>query len=248
MTNVERQFESELDIFRIESETAAQFFYGYLAVHDVAKHHKRVFQMLDQNALFWNTVSGGLQTSALIALGRVFDQGSPHNLDSVLRIAQNSPAVFSKAALAKRRQGNHQQRPEWLNEFLQGAYEPTATDFRRLRTHVKKYRRIYESGYRELRNQVFAHKVASDPAVISAFVAKTNIREMQRLFVFLLKLHDALWKLFVNGRKPVLRPLRYSVTRMRRILSPNSSGVQESITRATEQALLSASRAAGGLP
>jgi hypothetical protein len=33
----------------------------------------------------------------------------------------------------------------------------------------------------------------------------------QLMLVFLMSLYDALWRLFVNGHKPVLRPHRYSV-------------------------------------
>jgi len=242
MTNAERQFESELEIFRTESEAATQFFYGYLAVHEVAKHHKRVFRLLNQYALFWNTVLGALQTSALIALHRIFNNRSRHNVDSLLRIAETNPFIFSKHALGPRKQGDNQIQPGWLNEYLENAYEPTTEDFRRIRGHVEKYKQIYEAKYAGLRNKVYAHKVASDSAEIQTLVAKTDIREMERLFVFLLKLHETLWQLFVNGRKPVLRPLRYSAKRMRTSPSPTSRGnsVQERITSEAEQLLLRA--------
>jgi len=231
--NAEQQFERELETFRKECEEASQFFYAYRAVHEVAKHRTRVVRFLNENPLFWNTVVGALQTSALIALGRIFDQGSAHNLDKVLRIARDNPEIFSKAALGRRKQGNQREAPNWLDECLEGIYVPTTTDFRRLRRHVKNYRRIYESNYRDLRHKVFAHKVASDPAEIQTLVARTDIREMERLFVFLLKLHETLWQLFFNGRKPVLRPLRYSAKRLRSSPFPPSHGrgVHEDITR-----------------
>jgi hypothetical protein len=231
--NAEQQFESELEVFRKECEGASQFFYAYRAVHEAAKHERRVFRSLNENPLFWNTVVGALQTSALIALGRIFDQNSPHNLDKVLRIARDNSEIFSKAALGRRKQGNQREAPDWLAEYLRDVYMPTTTDFRRLKRHVKKYRKIYESNYRELRHQVYAHKVASDPAEIQRLLAKTDIREVERLFVFLLKLYETLWQLFVNGRKPVLRPLRYSAKRLRNSLSSPSRGrgVHEDITR-----------------
>jgi len=231
--NAEEQFESQLETFRKECEEASQCFYAYLAVHEVAKHKRRVVRFLNENPLFWNTILRALQTSALIALGRIFDQDSPHNLDKVLHIARDNPEIFSKEALGRRKQGNHREAPDWLDECLEGTYMPTTTDFRRLRRHVKNYRRIYESNYRDLRHKVFAHKVASGPAEIQTLVARTDIREMERLFVFLLKLHETLWQLFFNGRKPVLRPLRYSAKRLRSSPSTPSHGrgVHEDITR-----------------
>ena len=231
--NAEQKFESELETFRKECEAASQFFYAYLAVHEVAKHKRRVFRFLNENPLFWNTVVGALQTSALITLHRVFNHRSRYNINSLVGIAETNPSIFSKQALGRRKQGNNQIQPEWLNQYLKNAYEPTTEDFRRIRGHVEKYEQIYEAHYAGLRNKVYAHKVASDPAEIQTLVAKTDIREMERLFVFLLKLYETLRELFVNGRKPVLRPLRYSARRLRSSPSPPSHGrgVHEDITR-----------------
>jgi hypothetical protein len=231
--NPEQQFESELETFRKECEAASQFFYGFRAVHEIARSQTHVFRFLNEYPLFWNTVVGALQTSALIALGRIFDQKSPHNLDKVLHIASNNLYIFSKQALGRRKQGNQRETPGWLAAYLQDAHMPTAMDFRRLKRHVKKYRRIYEGNYRDLRHKVYAHKVVSDPAEVQILMAKTKIREMEQLFVFLLKLCESLWELFLNGRKPVLRPLRYSAKRLRSLAAAPGRGraVHEEITR-----------------
>ncbi len=243
------QFENELEVFRTEAEGATLFFYAYLAVHAAAAAHKSVLQLLDQSALFWNTNLAALQTAAFIVLGRIFDQNSPHNLDRLLRIAQDNPRIFSKVALGRRRQGNNPEPPPWLAEFLRDAYEPTPKDFRRIRAHVRKWRRIYESKYRDLRHKVFAHKVA-DHDQTAALFGKVNIRELQRMFAFLNSLYEALWQSFVNGRRLVLRPLRYSVKRMRALPSPGKgrSATQEHITHEVEEFLISASRVANAAP
>jgi hypothetical protein len=107
----EQQFARELEVFRTEVETAAQFFYSYLAMREVAKHHKRVFRMFNEHQLFWNTLLGGVQTAALIAVGRVFDQNSTHNLDAVLGLAQRNRDIFSRASLGKRKQATRDKNP-----------------------------------------------------------------------------------------------------------------------------------------
>jgi hypothetical protein len=72
---------------------------------------------------------------------------------------------------------------------------------------------------------------------------KTNIRELQKLFVFLRALHEALWQLFFNGRKPLLQQLRYSIARIRSVPSPAipAGAVQGRIIHEAEGFLLSAS-------
>jgi hypothetical protein len=242
MTNCENEFERELDLFRSECESAAQFFFGYLAIHEVAKRREAVFRLLNENALFWNTVAGAMQTAAIIAIGRVFDQGSPHNIDKVLRLAQDNPSMFSKASLGRRKQGSAPQPPPWLEQYLGDVHVPGPPDFRRLRSHVKKRRRIYETNYRDLRHKVYAHRATADDAEVARIASRTSIREIEHLLLFLLSIYESLWHLFMNGRKPTLRRLRYSVNRSGRLSLPRTSvrGVHRRMVREAEQVLVRA--------
>jgi hypothetical protein len=239
VTTAETQFERELEIFRTEAEGGTQFFYAYLAVHAVAAHRKAVRRLLNETPLFWNTCLAALQTASFMTLGRIFDHDSDHNLSKLLRITQDHPEIFSKAALGRRKQGNNPEPATWLTEYLGDSYEPTARDFRRIRAHVRKRRKIYESNYRDIRHKWFAHKAVSDQTEIAALFSKTNIRELEQLLAFLRSLYEALWQLFFNGRKPILRPLSYSVKRIRNLRpsATRQSGVQEKIALEAEQVL-----------
>ena len=236
MTKAEDLFENELEVFRTEAESAVQFLYSFLAVHAVAGEHKEVHRLLNRAPLFWKTMLGALQTSTFIALGRVFDQKSNHNVDRLLKIGQSNMSVFSKAALAGRKRRGSANADEWLAEYLVDVYEPTVDDFRRLRRYVSRRRKTYEKNYRALRHQVFAHKEVSQKADIQALFTKTNVRELQQMLVFLRRLHEALWQLFHNGRKPTLRPARYSVKQIREQPSPEHRGraLQERLTHEIE--------------
>lgn len=225
-------FEHELEIFRTEAEEAAQFLYAYLSVHETAGRHPEVVGLLNTAPLFWNTNLGALQTSAFIVLGRIFDQDSPHNIDRVLRIAQQHPEIFSLDALAARKQGKSAVRPDWLDDFLAKSYAPSPSDFRRLRKEVSKHRKIYEEKYKDIRRKVFAHKEVVGAAEVGALFAKTNIRELQLLITFMWSLYDAFWQLFFNGNRIVLRQRRYSVKAMRDRPTPKGrmQTIQERIT------------------
>ena len=243
MITPDERFQRELEIFRTEAEAGAQFFFAYLAVHAVAYHHKSVHALLNRAPLFWNTCMGALQTSAFIALGRVFDLKSPHNLERVLRLAEGNSQIFSKAALGRRKQGTDAARPAWLDDYMRNVYEPKPADFRKLRTQVRKWRQIYEANYRAVRHKVFAHKEAADQEEVAALFSKGTNPELARLFVFLGSLHEVLLQLFLNGTKPVLRSARYSVKGMRSLPSPPArQSVQERITHETEDFLKFAAR------
>ncbi len=225
-------FEKELEIFRTEADAAAQFLYAYLSIHETAGHRRSVHVLLNTAPLFWNTTLSALQTSAFIVLGRIFDQESAHNIDRLLGTAQNNLGLFSKTALGSRKQGPSNEAPRWLADYLETSYVPNARDFRKLRALVKKNRAIYEARYRDIRRKWFAHKELSDPEEIGELFARTNVNELQKLVTFTGSLYDALWELYINGRKPIVRQRRYSIRAMHQRPTPprRSSKVQERIT------------------
>ncbi|PVX26333.1 MAG: hypothetical protein CW716_06265 [Candidatus Bathyarchaeum sp.] len=240
MNKPENIFVKELEVFRTESESAIQFFYSFLSIHAVAGDHKKVYRLLNTAPLFWNTTLGALQTSTFIALGRVFDQNSRHNVDRLIKIAQSNMGIFSKESLAGRKRRDSENADEWIDAYLRDVYVPNAEDFRRLRRHIAKRRKIYESNYRDIRHKIFAHKVISAKEEEHVLFGKTNIREMQKFLIFLRRLHEALWQLYHNGRKPTLQPARYSVKRIREQPWPKhgEQGLQERLTHEIEHFLL----------
>jgi AbiU2 len=242
MANPAAEFEHQLEAFRTDAQAAAQLVYAHLAIHAAYSDDQAVHYLIDQSGLLWRTIVGALQTSTFIVLGRIFDQGSAHNVDRLLKIAQSHPGIFSKESLGKRKQGSLQEPPEWLPAFLERAYVPKEEDFRRLRSHVRKRRKIYDDKYRELRRKVFAHKELADRGAISALFGKTSIRELERLVTFFVQLYEALQELFLNGKRPTLRPHRYSLARIRSQIASGKYGdsVQERIARETEQFLRAA--------
>lgn len=173
-----------------------------------------------------------------MTLGRLFDPDpANHSVTRLLTIAHKNIEIFSKDALAERKRASIANADEWLTDYLTTAYVPNGDDFRRLKRYVADRRRTYEANYRSLRNQLFAHRGAENRTTIDALFAKTNIRELQRLLIFLRRLHEALWQLFFNGNKPTLRSARYSVSRIRQQPSPESrqSQLQERLIHETEK-------------
>lgn len=233
------EFEAQLELFRTESQSALQFFYSWDATHAVAAKDKSVVRLLNQTPLFWNTALGALQTSTLVALGRVFDPDTTnnHSVTRLLAFAHANINIFSKEALAARKRKLSANADEWLPEYLAAAYAPTSDDFRRLKRHVALRRKVYEQNYRPLRHKVFAHRGVATQAEVTDLFAKTNLRELRQLLVFLGRLYEALWQVYFNGHKPVLRPARFSVYRMLELPSPNvkHGKLQERLVHETRQ-------------
>ncbi len=209
MSTEGQRFLDELEVFRTGTEGASQYLYAYLTINRRARDRVRVRRHVRENSTFWVTAQSALQTSCLIALGRVFDQNSQHNLDRLMGLAaQGRLSIFTREALRERkRQGGPE--PKWLAQYIADAYVPSADDFRQMRRRVRDLRKVYEASYRGLRDS-FAHVGTTEQSAIAQLYARTKIRELQRLVVRLLALHDALWGLFWDGRRPVVRQLRFS--------------------------------------
>jgi hypothetical protein len=238
----EIEFQRELEVFRVETETAIQYFYARQAFHLVASGNPRVVAALNQAPRFWTTSTSALQLSAMITLGRIFDPDPKnHSVSRLLSLAQRNLHIFSKSALSERKRAESANADEFLEEYLKGVYEPEPRDIQRLKDYVASRRRTYESNYRAVRHQIFAHRSVADRAEIDALFAKTNVGELQKLFTFLARLHEVLWQLFFNGRRPVFRPERYSTKHILSRPSPThrQPNTQERIAREAQHVLRS---------
>jgi hypothetical protein len=208
VTDPETNFEEELHAFDNDVDLAIQCFYTWQTVHAAARKSRKVYDLLNQNAAFWVLALGSVQANSLIALGRIFDKDNrTHNVSRLLRLAEENPAIFSKAVVRRRKTKDLANASHLVDDFMSNVKEPLALDFKRLRSFAGARCKVYERCYKQLRDKVYAHKERTN---ISGFVAKTNTLELGRLVSDLRILHGVLWHWLRNGRAPRLSPLRHS--------------------------------------
>jgi hypothetical protein len=232
--DAEAEFMRELEIFGTEADDAAQFLYAILAIHKIGSRHEGAERLLDAALPFWNTCCRALQAAHLIALGRIFEseKKSPHNLENLLRMAENNLEIFSKEAFQKRKHEQYPTRPDWLDEFIRNAYTPNAKDFARIRGEAEQWRKAYNDTYKKLRDKVFAHRDVFDGPDFWRLWQDANVPQLQSLHAFLLKLHQRFWELYTNGRNPFMEP-RFDPVK----------NLEQEISQGAEKHFLSASKA-----
>ncbi len=200
----DKKFAAELETFRKEQAIGQQYFFSWLQIRTEFGKDQKLLDRINETPLFWITTHHALLLAAFVALGRIFDQSSPHNVDSLLRVAIDNRQIFTRQALQARRIRDGLD-PEFAAEYVADKYEPTATDFRQLRAEVGKRRKVYAARFKDVRDKIYAHRQISDLDGINALLAKARLDEMQAIFGFLHALNEALWELFNNGRQPILR-------------------------------------------
>lgn len=198
----ERAFEAELEVYRTEVEAGLQFLYAYLGLHAVLANDPSTLRSVNKTPLLWKTIDGALHGSAFIALGRIFDQASEHNVDRLLGLARRRLDIFSRERLGERKKRGSDNADAWLPAYLTSVYEPTPDDFREAKRRIDAHREIFNCIYRPIRNQIFAHKALVDASEVQALYEKTNINELAGILTFLHRLHEVLWQLFFNGNAP----------------------------------------------
>lgn len=188
----------ELDFYRREVLTAQQQFFAYLAMHRVAHDEPAVLAQMNREATLWLTLRETCLQGAITTLGRIFDEGSGHNANALIRIASAYLSEFSlKSLLARKIAAGVDQRD--AAAYVAEKHQLDAADMRAMRREIQDLRQLWEAGYRDIRHKVYAH---SEVTVTRDLFARTRIDELMTMLDRLERIHDDLFEAYHNGRKP----------------------------------------------
>ena len=181
-------------------------FYAWKTINNLAASDQEVFRALNRHALSWRIITHSLQVTFFAALGRIFDRDARSvTVRGLLAVCKNEITQFSKLALeARRLKEANGVRPEWLNDYLQGVYEPDITDFDALAQIASQHEGTCTSKYLPIRHKVIAHNDLATIGFKDAFFSKTNIAEVEEILKFLHQVERVVTELYVNGRKTSL--------------------------------------------
>ena len=210
ISDQEARFEYELLVFENEVHEAMRCFYIWRTLKKAAPKSQKLFNQLNRNAEFWNTVDNSVQSNSLIVLGRVFDKDKTNNVERLLNLAKSCSAIFSKAAFRRRKERQYPNASHIVDNLIRTVKAPTAADFQQLEEFVAARRRVYEKCYKQIRDQRYAHRERG--VDLSGVYALTNTTELSKLFTDLKKLHHELWHWYHNGMKPQMRRRTSSTT------------------------------------
>ena len=208
------KFKAALETFETQIGEATQFWYAAATMNEVAKLNVDTLNALNLTPSFWITARVAMEYQAILTAGKIFGprKTNPENIDRLFQVLRESRAVvFSKDALTARKRCGSANADEWLTDFMRNVHVPTARDVNRLHGLSNRHRKTYETQYADVRNLHVAHSAIADPNARWAMFQKTRLRDFEKLIVFLNQLHDVLWNMYYNGRRPTIRPMAYSV-------------------------------------
>jgi hypothetical protein len=230
-----RDFLVQLDNFRNEAYAAAQYLYADMAVQHAASQSKKLLDRLNMTPSFWLIHSAGMQVATYVAIGRIFDTTSRYNINALIDAFEANLNDFSRESLAERKRDVFVGHPERLAEYLDKAHFPTVRDVERLRSKVAEYRQIFDRAVKPVRHKYIAHREKREHNEVQALFSAGTNRELWRMVTFFYSMYLGLWDQYHNGKKVLLRPLRYSVKVMYDSVGQCRSGPHETIVSETRK-------------
>jgi len=212
-TPQEQEYCRVFELIRGDVETAVKSNHTYLTINNLVVADSELGHKINRFPDFWTLNRLALQTTFFIAFGRLFDKrrdawSVPKLVDETI----SKSGLFSKAQLRERklRVGlpGPSSIPNWLDESIQGAWEPTATDLVFLKTELEPYCDKFHAIYAPIRHSYYAHRGKEDEGAIAALFSKTQLGEVNEILRFLYTLVVAIQELANNGTRPDLTNVR----------------------------------------
>jgi AbiU2 len=201
----DHSFEKQLANLNNEANVIANYVYAEMAVQHAISKSKVLLQKINMTPTFWRTCFAAFQSAAYVALGRLFDTNSPYNLQELLVSMEKSLQDFSPHALAARKRSAGFSDEARLKKYTDEAYVPTLEDIQRIRRSVERRRLFYNRAIMPVRHRYLAHRQTHETSQVNELYGKGKVKEMWQVAIYLYHLHQELWNLYHNGRKPNLR-------------------------------------------
>ncbi len=206
-----RGFIERLDAVGSDARQCAASAYAGSALIAIADGSKELRIRLDLHAGFWNVALSSMQTAALAAMGRIYDNGSNvYSARKLLEWAQTYPGIFAHDEIRARvhHRGLGAQEAE---SYASEAYKPIASDFNPLQAALADWTKLYQKQIEPIRHRVVAHRGQITREELTGLFANVPRSDYERLAALPLQLHEILWQLFHNGTKPELAAMPVAV-------------------------------------
>jgi hypothetical protein len=181
--------------------TAIEAFRVHIEIHAYAAAEGRIAECLNQAASFWNLQLYSLQATFFIVMGRIFDiDPDADSIHVLLNMIVANAQIFSRDALTARKTGTGP-KPDWLDDYMQNVWVPTAADLKDLKRAVAPHMSKFSTDYLPIRHAFFAHHLPKEEGRVMELFGNTLIAEIDGMLHFLYDLLDAIADLYLNGRK-----------------------------------------------
>jgi hypothetical protein len=180
---------------------AARTWHHYVHLSNRANEDSAILAALNKAPRYWLDQRYIAVQTTIIFLGKIFDNdGRSHNVDKMLRAANDRKEHFSKSQLRKRKVelgGEF----EGIDKYIENATELNNEGFKVISGEVKKAKTIWER-IKPLRDKIYSHNQMLTDAERKKLYEAVKNADINDILQILLNISEALWQAEFNGRKP----------------------------------------------
>ena len=159
-------------------------------------------ELAGEATLFTRTMLGSLRSSTYIAIHKVFEEKSRHNLTTLIESARANLDMFGREGFRDRRIAQESRLTlDQIDAYASGIHIPTAADFAELEPAITKWTDLYKLKIRDARNLWYGHRVFSTIHEANDELAETSLDDIEGMLAFLNNLNSELHQLLQNGKK-----------------------------------------------
>lgn len=152
---------NQIDLLRHEVESTLRMLYA-LKQFRIAMTSPKDVNCANQNVDFWRLFEAAFQSRFLIGLRRLFDDSrDSFSIHKFFNSCREKINVFSKQEL-RIRKSSHLNSHEWIDDFINEAYEPTLEDFNKFGKLVRDNSRRIKKVYTPAVSKIYAHAIHTD--------------------------------------------------------------------------------------
>lgn len=135
-------------------------------------------------------------------MGRLFDNDARSlTAEKLLNMCIVNIGQFGREALkARKLAAISGDEPDWLDDYVNTAYQPTESDLESLLTQVLVQKEVYRTVYAPIRHKVMAHKDWDTIANVDELFEETNIGQIQEMLDHLFQIKKIIWDMLYNGK------------------------------------------------
>lgn len=163
-----------------------------------------ILKCMNRNPLSWIFIRHSMMVSLIMTLGRIFDtDGDAISVDDLINSCISDIHLFSKSCLRERKLKEHNA-IDWIDDYMESIYEPTAIDFQKLKPCIRNHRDVFNKFYKPIRHKIFAHTDRKIVQQVDDLWRETKSANMEDMLSFLEDLKSTVQQAYLNGRRPVL--------------------------------------------
>lgn len=189
---------------RDEAETTLRVMYA-LRQFRLLLSEKDSVDKVNENPHFWIIYETSARTNMFIGIRRLFESKyDTFNFQKFVQNCMQNIGDFSSEPLRSRKLAGSDNAEEWIDEYMETVHEPSEEEFTSLFKLVRPHNKSMKGIYTDAASKIYAHAVHVDEVRMKEFEEKLNFEEIEEALTAIWHVHQQVWQMYENGRKPVI--------------------------------------------